>query len=225
MTGANTRPGPLAPAASWRPLLAALAVIVLLTGGWSLAATPFPDRVGVRPDHPIGLGSGAAHGDPGATFTPSGPGWQLTRTAADPVRGYLLSRPGVELRVSYVPFAGEAYGEHTAEDLWPGLVRVARLSDGELGEPRPISARSGAEGRTGPLSQDERTGSMTAFAHPDRTFALAFTLLGVPAADPADRAAAHRTVRSVRFPGGGTATAPDKVPVLGPVTGPGAGDA
>jgi hypothetical protein len=192
----NTVPGSLTASSDaarvpWRAVLAVLAVIAVLTGGWPLLNSvladgqPLPDRTALV------LGPS----DHAAIVVPSGGGWVLSKSSSNPQQNYLLHRGGIELSVDYVSLSSTA----DAAKVWPGITQLVRLGHGHLGTGEPSASIHGNPGETATLRDGARTGSVTSYIAPDRSYAVRYTVLGSPAASAADRSAAEQTVRAAYF--------------------------
>lgn len=178
---------------AWRPLLAVLAVIALLTGGWTLASRPLPDTAPVAAGTELSLGPEGA-----AAVTVTGDGWQQSKAATIPDQTYVLRRNGVELSVLHVDLPSQA----TEDELWSGFRQVARTSGGRLGDPIAATTEDGHSGQSGPIRRHGRTGTAYAFLAPGGDFAIEATVLAGPPADAADVSAAEQVVQSLTFPDG-----------------------
>ncbi|MEU6444172.1 hypothetical protein [Streptomyces sp. NPDC047046] len=191
--------GPALPGTRLRPaaVFLALATVVALVAGWPLVARALPDKEGVRDGARLTIGpEGAGQ----VILRVRGGGWELSRSASDPVSGYLLSRAGVRIRASRVDLLTTA----AAGRLWPGLRDVLRASDAgaRLGAPEEIRTTRGRPGRTGSAAQGGRTGRAFAFASPGEDFAVTVVVLGGPGAERDALREGYALARSARFQGG-----------------------
>lgn len=180
---------------AWQPLIVVLAVIALLTGGWTLVSAPLSDTEPVSAGTSLEVGPGGV-----AEVTVADGGWQLSRAATDLDEIYALTRGDVDLSIRHVPLLSEP----SPEELWSAFQKTVRASGGTLGEPSAMTTQSGQSGQSGSLQQEERSGTAYAVPAPDGTFAVEFTVLGGSDAAAADLSSAEQVVPSLTFQDGGS---------------------
>jgi hypothetical protein len=181
-----------APRRAWPVVLAVLALMALLAGGWPLVSSWLPDGEDLPAD--IGLRLGP---DPetAARLPLAGTGWRLSKSASNPDQQYALRHGTVGLEATYVQLEEPA----DADELWAGLRKLGELSGATIGTPTAVRGTDGLAGESAPLTEDGLTGTVTVFVHPDRAYAVVLRQLARPGATDADRAAVRGSVLGLSF--------------------------
>lgn len=177
---------------AWPVVVAVLALMGLLAGGWTLVGSWLPDGEALPADVGLRLGPDP---DDAALLPLAGAEWRLSRSASNPDQQYALRHGTVALEATYVQLAEPA----DADELWDGLRKLGELSDATIGAPAPVAGTGGLTGESAPLAEDGLTGTVTAFVHPDRTYAIVLKELGRAGASAADRAAVRQAVHGLSF--------------------------
>lgn len=190
---------PRGPLSNWVPLGVTAAVVVVLTGGWALVNAGLPATEELSEGRTMTLGSGEVY-EASVTFDD---GWEINTGSSSLGQQFLFTKGPVNLHMSVVNPTEKA----NAPELWEGMRDIVRVSDASaaLGEPKPVTSESGAEGLTGDLHIQQHTGSATVYPSPGGDFAVEAQAVGADAS-PAELADAENLVQSIRFnrPSGGT---------------------
>jgi hypothetical protein len=167
-------------------------LVAVLTGGWTLVNSALPKTEELAQGQSMTLGSGGTH-EASVTFDD---GWSLDTGSSAQGQQYLFTKGPVNLMVSVVQPVENA----TATELWEGMRDIVRVSDASaaLGEPKPITSESGAEGLTGDMHIRQHTGSATVFPAPRGDFAVEAQAFGVDAGQT-ELADAEKLLQSLRF--------------------------
>ncbi|WP_026116420.1 hypothetical protein [Nocardiopsis valliformis] len=183
---------PRGPRSNWFPLGVTAVVVAVLTGGWALVNSALPKTEEIAEGQSMMLGSSETH-EASVTFDD---GWELDAGSSSQGQQYLFTKGPVNLIVSVVQPVESA----TASELWEGMRDIVRVSDASaaLGEPKPITSESGAEGLTGDMHIRQHTGSATVFPAPREDFAVEAQVFGANASQT-ELADAEKLLQSLRF--------------------------
>lgn len=183
---------PQGPRSNWVPLGIAAAVVVVLTGGWALVNAGLPATEELPEGRTMTLGSGENY-EASVTFDD---GWEINTGSSSLGQQLLFKKGPVNFQVSVV----NPPEKTTAPELWEGMRDIVRVGDASaaLGEPKPVTSESGAEGLTGDLHMGQHLGSATVFPSPGGDFAVETQAIGAKAG-PAELADAEKLVQSIRF--------------------------
>ncbi|GAB3440390.1 hypothetical protein GCM10027570_05820 [Streptomonospora sediminis] len=181
----------------WAAIGAAVALIVLVTAGWSLVNTLIPDGSPVSPGEELALG-----GDGGtrAVLVLPDDGWVMDVAASHPGRSYRLERGSLRLDVEG---PGEAETDRAGmAERWEGACDVLLSQDlsTEVGEPGPVASADGTEGRAAGVSRSRGSGAMVLLPAPSSGYAVRMVLQG---ADGGAGATAEDLARMITFSEGG----------------------
>jgi hypothetical protein len=177
---------------------ATAAVIAVLTGGWALLNAGLPSTEDLAAGQTMTIGSGDGY-EASVTFDEN---WKVVTGSSTLDRSYLFTKGPVDLLVSVV----EPPEPATADELWDGMRDIVRVGDASasLGEPKPTTSESGAEGLTGDLHSQEHSGIAAVFPSPNGVFAVEAQTGGADAG-PTDITDVEELIDSIRFgraPGG-----------------------
>ncbi len=180
------------PRSNWVPLGVAAAVVAVLTAGWALVNAGLPQTEDLAAGQNITLGSGDGY----EASMSVDDGWELDTGSSAQGERYVLTKGPVNLQVRVVTPVARA----SATELWEGMREIVRVGDASaaLGEPKPVTSEGGAEGLTGDLHVQQRTGTATVFPSPGGDFAVQTQAIGADAT-PAELADAEQLVQSIRF--------------------------
>ena len=170
-------------------LLAVIAVMAVLAGGWTLVN----DSISGSAPLPRGTVSVSTGGAQAALIT-VGPGWSQQSTT----NGWVIGHAGTSLTIYSVSFEGRP----SAAQDWSGLGRIELVNDpsAHLGAPHPVRGGRDAEGLIGRLALPGQPGLAAVFPVPGRGFAIEMVATGKPGSSPASLRPARQVIRSVRFP-------------------------
>jgi hypothetical protein len=180
------------PRRAWPIVVAVLAGMALLAGGWPLISSMLPDSESLPAD--IGLRLGPEPQE-AALLPLAGDGWRISKSESNPDQQYALRHGAVGLEVSYVQLEQPA----DADGLWDGLRKLGELSDSTFGPPAPGRSARGLPTEEASVTEDGLTGTVTVYVHPDRSYAIVLKELGRPDAPQADRAAVRAAVQGLTF--------------------------
>ena len=183
---------PRGPRSNWFPLGIVTLVVAVLTGGWALVNSALPETEELDRGQSMTLGSSETH-QASVTFDD---GWELDTGSSSQGQQYLFTKGPVNLIVSVVRPVDRA----TAAELWEGMRDIVRVSDASaaLGEPKPVTSESGAEGLTGDMHIRQHTGSATVFPAPRGDFVVEAQAFGADASQT-ELADAEKLLQSLRF--------------------------
>jgi len=177
-----------------RWLLAVLAIIVVLTGGWPLVSTTVANLRPLVAGTTVTIGPSAVS----SGRITVGPGWSVLSSSTNPHQSYLFGRGAVRLSVRYVRLTrtGDRRG------LWRALRQMLRLGYPGLtpGRPRPIVVADGNRGLIGQLSGRGRSGKAAVVAAPAAPFAIEMIMVGPSSSNALQLAVGLPVLRSLRFP-------------------------
>jgi hypothetical protein len=193
----DTQPAAARPAWGARALLAAVAVMAVLTAGWPLISLALSDTQSLPAGQTLVIGPSAPYS---ARFTVGG-GWLVRKSLSDPKQDYWLRRGSVSVSVVLVPLISSSQ----AGRLWAGVRSLAQVSSPgtRLAGPRPARARAGGQVTTGVLTRAGGAEWVTIYLSPARKFAVEIFWAAARAGHPAaaDRRAVAGLIASVGFPG------------------------
>ena len=180
------------PRRAWPIVVAVLAGMALLAGGWPLISSLLPDSEAVPAGVGLRLGPDPAES---ALLPLAGDGWRISKSESNPDQRYALRHGAVGLEASYVQLEQPA----DADGLWDGLRKLGELSDSTFGPPAPARSARGLPSEEASVTEDGLTGTVTVYVHPDRSYAIVLKELGRPDAPEADRAAVRDAVQGLTF--------------------------
>jgi hypothetical protein len=180
------------PRRAWAIVVAVLAGMALLAGGWPLVSSLLPDTESL----PAGVGLRLGPDPEEAALLPlAGDGWRMSRSQSNPDQRYALRYGAVGLDASYVQLEQPA----DADGLWDGLRKLGELSDSTIGPPAPAQSARGLPTEEASVEEDGLTGTVTVYVHPDRSYAIVLKELGRPDAPRADRTVVRDAVQGLTF--------------------------
>lgn len=182
----------------WTAIGAAVALIVLVTAGWSLINTLIPGGNPVSSGEELALG-----GDDRtrAVLVLPDDGWVMDVAASQPGRSYRLERGSLRLDVEG---PGQSETDRTGmAERWEGACDVLLSQDlsTEVGEPGPVSSADGTEGRAADVSRSRGSGAMVLLPAPSGGYAVRMVLH--QGADGGTGAPAEDLARMITFSDGG----------------------
>ncbi len=172
-------------------LLAVVAVMAVLVGGWTLVNDSISGNVPLSAGEILSVSPGGAQ----TALITVGPGWWQQSTT----NGCVLSRAGTSLTI----FSVSLVGHPSAAQAWSGLGRIALVEDpnAQLGAAHRVRGGQHAEGLIGGLALPGRPAIAALFLVPGGGFAIEMIATGKPGSSPAGLRQARQMIRSVRFPG------------------------
>jgi hypothetical protein len=180
------------PRRAWPIVVAVLAGMALLAGGWPLVSSLLPDSESL----PAGVGLRLGPDPEEAALLPlAGDGWRMSRSQSNPDQRYALRYGAVGLDASYVQLEQPA----DADALWDGLRKLGELSDSTIGPPARAQSARGLPTEEASVEEDGLTGTVTVYVHPDRSYAVVLKDLGRPDASDADRTVVRDAVQGLTF--------------------------
>ncbi|MFD6100114.1 hypothetical protein ACFVWN_26880 [Nocardiopsis flavescens] len=172
----------------WIAVGIAVAMIALVTVGWSLVNALVPGRTALTAGEELALGG---DGTTRAVLVLPDDGWEADVAASHPDRSYRLHRGPLVLDVER---PGEAGDESPGTDLrWEGTRRVLLSQDPStrVGEPSPVVSADGTEGLAADVNRARGPGTVVLLPSPDGGYAVRMLLQGTdggPGTAPEDLA-------------------------------------
>jgi hypothetical protein len=171
----------------WVTVGVAVAMIVLVTVGWSLVNTLVPGRTPVTAGQELALGG---DGTTRAALVVPEDGWEMDVAASHPGQSYRLEHGPLVLDVGR---PREAETDPGTARRWEGTGRVLLSQDRstEIGAPATVVSADGTEGRAADVSRSQGPGAVVLFPAPGDGYAVQVVLQGTegdPGPSPRDLA-------------------------------------
>ncbi len=193
-------PGSHSPRARLRWLVIVVAVMAVLTAGWPTLDTLVADKQRLAAGASLRVGPGG----PDSASIKVGPGWIERPAETDPRQDYMLRSGAIAISIGYVSLAGPVSPASTghAAGVWPGLVRILRVSHPgvRLGQPATVTSGQGRAGLSATATSRRTAGAASVFVGPSGTFAIEMLVLAPLSSRPAAAAASLLLIHSLRFP-------------------------
>ncbi|NYJ38239.1 hypothetical protein [Nocardiopsis aegyptia] len=159
----------------WIAIGVALALIALVTAGWSLANAAIPGTSPVSSGQELDLGG---DGTTRAVLVLADDGWGVDVSASHPGQSYRLERASAVLDVVR-PEDWEADQPDMAQ-RWQGARGILLSEDlsTEVGEPGPVASADGTEGWAAHVSRSRGPGTMVVLPAPSSGYAVRLLLQG-----------------------------------------------
>lgn len=179
---ATRRAGP-----GWIAVGVAVAMIVLVTAGWSLVNTLIPGKTPVTAGQELALGG---DGTTRAGLVVPEDGWEMDVAASHPGQSYRLEHGSLVLDVGQ---PGESEAAPGTDRRWEGARRVLRSQapSTEIGAPATVVSADGTEGLAADVSRSQGPGAVVLFPAPGDSYAVRMVLQGTdgdPGPSPEDLA-------------------------------------